>query len=176
MRISTITTAYDLDEDRLRLAVADAGGQRRVLWLSRRLAERLVPALMQGLSAAPLEADEAAPLPAAPDAAPDAEPQREAALRDQAAQAYAQLEARLATRPAAPVQVGPDVQQGRVNRIELKTGEAGTRGFEFHTPAFEPSELWLTPRELRQWLGLLRAAFQAAEWRQDLWPTWLQAC
>ena len=174
MRITTLTTAYDLDEDRLRLAVADAAEQRRVLWLSRRLAERLMPVLMQGLSAAPV--DEGSASPPAPEAdASVAEPQGEAAARAQAAQAYAQLEARLAARQAAPVQAGPDVPQGLVHRIELKTADGGTRGLEFHGPGFVPCELWLTPRELRQWLGLLRAAFQAAEWRQDLWPAWLQA-
>ena len=53
--------------------------------------------------------------------------------------------------------------------------QAGTRGLEFHGPGFPACELWLTPRELRQWLGQLRSAFKAADWRQDLWPGWLQA-
>ncbi len=179
MRITTLTTAYDTDEDRLRLAVADAAGQRRVLWLTRRLSERLAPALLQGLEAAPLEDEpqQQQPPPAGPATAPagDEAQQRQVAARAQAAQAYAQLEARLASKPVAPVQVDPDVSQGLVHRIELKAGQAGTRGLEFHGPGFPACELWLTPRELRQWLGQLRSAFKAADWRQDLWPGWLQA-
>ena len=159
MRITTLTTAYDPDEDRLRLAVADAAHQRRVLWITRRLAERLVPALLQGLSAAAVD-----------DEPPDNA--QEAAAQEQAAQAYAQLEARLARKEVQPVEVVPDMPQGLVQRIELKTADNGARVLEFHCKALAPCDLWLTPRELRQWLGLLRGAFAAAEWRQDMWPAW----
>lgn len=162
MRIKTLTNAYDADEDRLRLAVADEEGHRRVLWITRCLAERLVPALLQGLAAAPLDEEP-------PDDA------QKAAAQAQAAQVYAQLEARLAQKPAQAVEVSPDVAQGLVHQIELKTAENGSRVLEFHCRQFPPCDLWLTPRELRQWLGLLRTTFRAAEWRQDLWPGWVDA-
>lgn len=165
MIIKNMTTAYDADEDRLRLAVSDDGGQRRLLWVTRRLAERLAPALLQGLTVAAPEEGE-----------PESEEaQREAASRSQAAQAYAQLEARLASRPTAAVEIPPEAPVGLVQRIELKSGDAGTRVMEFHCPGQVPCVLALNPRELRQWLGQLRAAFQAAEWRQDFWPVWVQA-
>lgn len=162
MRIKTLTNAYDADEDRLRLAVADEDGQRRVLWITRRLAERLVPALIQGVAAVPLE-----------DSPPEDE--QKAAAQTQAAQVYAQLEARLAQKPTQAVAVSPDLPQGLVHQIEVNTADNGARVLEFHCRQFPPCDLWLTPRELRQWLGQLRMAFRAAEWRQDIWPGWVDA-
>jgi hypothetical protein len=169
MRIKTVTTFYSQDEDRLCLAAVDEGGQQRVLWLTRRLAERLVPALTQGMLAAVTGMEEPAcgggPVPPAAEAAPQE-------VKDQAAQVYAQLEARLSHKQVAPVQPGPQTPQGLVHEITLKSGE-GLRGLEFHCRGMTPCELFFNDRELRQWLHLVRSCFHAAQWREDIWPTWL---
>lgn len=160
MRIKTITTAYNQDEDRLRFAIVDEEGHHRVLWLTRRLAERLVPALLQGMVA-----------PAAEDAAPPEAPAGTSPA--DAAQVYAQLEARLAQKPLPPIEPGPDAPQGVVYEITLKAADQGLRGMEFHCRSMSPCELFLTPRELRQWLQLVHTCFRMGQWREDIWPAWI---
>ena len=169
MRIKTVTTSYNQDEDRLCLAVVDEAGQQRVLWLTRRLAERLVPALTQGMSVAATEVEEP-PSAGGQGGEPEAAAPQEA--KAQAAQVYAQLEARLSHKEVPPVQPGPQTPQGLVHEITLKAGD-GLRGLQFHCRSMTPCELFLNPRELRQWLQLVRSCFHAAQWREDVWPSWM---
>ncbi len=154
LRITTITTRYDHDEDRIRLAVADAGRVVRVLWLTRRLAERLVPALVQGLQISSEESDT-----------------KPAEVK--AAQVYAKLEARLARKPGKLV-VADQAEQGRVHEMKVRNGSNGMRVIEFHCKGLEMAELVLKPQEMRLWLEALHLAFVKGQWRLDIWPQWLQ--
>lgn len=162
MRIKTITTTYNQDEDRLHFAVVDGNGEHRVLWLTRRLAERLVLALIQGL------------VTPVPEDGPAQDPQA-AAAQSLAAQEYAQLEARISQKQLPPVEPGPEAPQGLVHEITLKNADQGVRAIEFHCHGQGPCELWLNSKELRQWLNVVRAAFGAAQWRDDVWPDWVAA-
>ncbi len=155
MRITTITTDYDEQEDRIRLAVAYAGGNARLLWLTRRLAERLVPALIQGLRVPHLDDDAQA-------------------TEVQAAQVYAQLEARISRKPANPVVVADTAAPALVQKIQVKTAQNGARVLVLTCPDAEPAELVLRPGELRQWLEMLNLAFRKGQWREDIWPAWIQ--
>jgi len=155
MRISTITTDYVLREDRIRLAVAYADGSTHPMWLTRRLAERLVPALIKDLQAPHVD-DEAQP------------------AEVQAAQVYAQLEARVSRKPARPVQVDDSAVPTLVQEINVKTAQNGTRVLTLTCPDTEPAQLVLRPGELRQWLEVLYRAFDMGQWRKDIWPAWIQ--
>lgn len=155
MRISTITTEFDENEDRVRLAVADDKGAARVLWLTRRLGERLAPALIKGLNVQ--QTEEAIP--------PD---------QMQAAQVYAQLEARISKKPGKPVVVAAQAEQGLVHEMTVKTASNGVRVIVFQCKGHEPAELVLRPADMRLWLEALHRAFAKGQWRQDIWPQWLQ--
>jgi len=48
-QIQTFTAHYDPAEDRLRLDAVDANGQKQALWLTRRLADRVIPVLVSHL-------------------------------------------------------------------------------------------------------------------------------
>jgi hypothetical protein len=157
MRIRSITTDYDLREDRIRLAVAYADGSKQPMWLTRRLAERLVPALIKGLQP-PLVGDEGQ------------------AAEVQAAQVYAQLEARVSRKPARPVQVDDSAVPILVHEINVKMAKDGTRLLTLTCPEAEPAQLVLKPGELRQWLEVLYRAFDKGQWRKDIWPAWIQHC
>ena len=161
MRVKSITTEYDQDEDRIFLAVVDSKGTRCKLWLTRRLTERLVSALVQGLTIR-TEEDQEVPASAI-----------------QAAQVYAQLEARISQKPAAPVLVEDSATQGLVHQIKVKTADNDVRVIEFHYKAADksapPVELVLTPPELRQWLEVLRATTHKSQWREDIWPAWFKS-
>ena len=158
LRIVTITTEYVEAEDRIRLAVADAAGATRVLWLTRRIAERLVPALIKGLK---IESD-----------AQEAQPFAVQAV--QAAQVYAQLEARILKKPGAPVVVAAQDAQGLVHELKVRTAKGGVRVIQFHCLEQEPAELVLKPAEMRLWLEALQMGFVKGQWRLDIWPKWLQ--
>jgi hypothetical protein len=161
MRVKSITTDYDQDEDRIFLAVVDSKNNRCKLWLTRRLTERLISALVQGLTIR-TEQDQAVP-PAAMEAA----------------QVYAQLEARISQKPSTPVQVDDSATQGLVHQIKVKTAENDVRVIEFHYKAAgqsaPPVELVLTPAELRQWLEVLRKTTVKSQWREDIWPEWFKS-
>jgi hypothetical protein len=46
---------------------------------------------------------------------------------------------------------------------------------EFHCRGLDSSELVLNPRELRLWLHQVHIGFRAAQWREDIWPAWINA-
>lgn len=170
MRIARIGTAYDAAEDRIGLAVADADGPGAGrLWLTRRLAERMVPRLAAGLQ------DDMAPGAAQsrPEAAAAAAP-RARASDTLATQVYAQLEARLARKPAEPVRLAENSPQWRVDTVEITRFANGVRRLTFKGEGFEPCELLLSAVELRQWLESLHRAFVRGQWRIDVWPAWLR--
>jgi hypothetical protein len=155
MRINHITTEYDQAEDRVRLAIASTEKQTYVLWLTRRLTERLVPVLVKDLKVE-LGDEEATPSDL------------------QAAQLYAQLEARISKKPAKSVAVDAGASQGLVHEMKIKSTANGMRVIEFHCKDMEVAELVVKPAELRQWLEALRQAFVNGQWRNDVWPAWLQ--
>jgi hypothetical protein len=156
MRITSITTEYSLDEDRIRLAVADKDKNACTLWMTRRLSERMVPALVQSLQKQMAD--------------PKAEP-----AAAQAAQVYAQLEARLNKKPVKQVPAPNAATQKVITELKIKTGENGVRVIEFHNGVTgEPAILVMRTAEMRQWLEVLRQAFVKGQWREDIWPQWLK--
>jgi hypothetical protein len=154
-KILTITTEYDENEDRIRFTVANTDQQAFVMWLTRRLAERMVPALVAGIK--PKELDE--------DTLPQAV---------QAAQVYAQLEARLARKPAQAVQAPSYAPHGLIREISVKTAVNGARVLTFRADDMVPAQLVMSSKEQRQWLEMLRLGFHKGQWRKDVWPNWIR--
>ena len=150
MRIKTITTEYVLDEDRIRLSVADPDDHKRTLWLTRRLSERIIPACLNRL---PLDAGSPEEVPAA--------------------QVYAQLEARLYKKPAPTVQPDKDQPEFLITQVKMNRNDSGTYTLSFDDAQGESAVLVLSAQEMRQWLEVLKLAFVKGEWRMDIWPAWL---
>lgn len=159
MRITQITTQYDQQEDRMSLVVSSDEATTRRLWLTRRLIERLVPVLLDGLEIH---------LTPATSNAPEALP-----TQKQAAQVYAQLEARISRKPAVAVQVQPDTVAALVREISIDPHKNGGRTIQFICINAEPATLVLTETELRQWLQGVERACHKAQWRADIWPAWI---
>lgn len=155
MQITTITTDYDPQEDRICLAIVDDQEQCVQLWLTQRLMRRLMPPLLQQTQA------QIAELPAT---AHDVR---------QAANVYAQLQARLSQRPAQRVALAPATEQRLIHEINLNLPRSGGVRLEFSTPGSPPATLTLHPNELRQWLEAVRRAAQRGDWPSDFWPTWM---
>ena len=150
MKIKAITTEYVLDEDRIRLSVVDLDQNKRTLWLTRRLAERIIPACLNRL---PSYAGSPEEFPAA--------------------QVYAQLEARLHKKPASTVHADKDQQEFLITQVQMNRKDNGTYILSFNDGQGESSVLVLSAQEMRQWLEVLKLAFVKGEWRMDIWPAWL---
>lgn len=146
--LARVTTQYSDVEDRIRLSGELPSGVTVVLWLSQRLVRRLVPSLAKWLE------KEANHLPM---------PELRQEMTQQAAEA--------GLKPAAPVQTAPQVAGELVTEVDLTYGEDAVR-ITFKKQGMSPIILPMSKMSLRQWLGILRGAFERAEWPLDVWPGW----
>lgn len=159
MQIATITTRYDATEDRILLAVADADDNPASLWLTRRMAGRLVPALVEGVQKQI--------------AAPQAAKAEHKVKALAAANVYAQLQARISKKPAPAVAPPYDAPQHLINEIGVRNERNGARVLEFRCVDRELATLMLSLTEQRQWLESLKSACGMAHWALDVWPEWM---
>lgn len=152
--LGKITTSYSEGEDRLRLDGEDAAsGAALVLWLTQRLAGRLVRTLAQWL-----EQEDGGKL------APLAPVERQLWAQEAALQQW---------QPATPVLAAADAPEFLVTSVDLAQ-DAGRYIVVFRGAAGNPApQLSFSSVELRQWLGIVRSLYRAAGWPQDPWPNWL---
>jgi len=160
LKMRTVTMAFDPIEDRICMDAADFSGRVEKLWLSRRLLDRLVPALTKQLE----QLDE-----------PESESNSRAEI-----QSFAQEKAIVEKKEHSPIkgsseskfwlvtsiQVGQknnDFQLRFINEIE----EAGQK-FVKHKGVFT-----LAKPNLRQWLNAVFKIYQKAEWKTDSFPNWM---
>lgn len=155
MRVSglqRVTTRFVPAEDRICLAGAGAGGDVRVLWLTRRLLDRLVPVLVRWL-------------------------EERTSVRDvwqaEVVQSFAQQAASAALVPQAPVSDEAASAIWLVVEVDIVRGE-GQLDLRFKGAGGEQESLSLLPQALRQWLGILYAAYLRADWPRGVWPQWLR--
>lgn len=159
--IVRLTVRYDQKEDRMALNAESRGGETRRFWLTRRLADRFVPKLLTGLEVPP---EERCVL--------------EGSSPDSSAvpisQIYAQLEARLAKKPAAPVRAPPDGICALIHEITVSQAKRNCR-LIFRCHGSEPAQLVLSAMELRQWMEVLHRAYVRADWDVGCWPGWFRS-
>ena len=153
--LQRITTEYIELEDRVRLAGETGNGERLVLWLTRRLLDRLVPHLVAWLEKS---------------AGPQAPASR---LYAEARQGFARDAARAGLRPEPPVPASAASRSWLVGSVDVSLGEASIR-LNFKGLA-ESDQACLDMREapLRQWLGIIHALYIGASWPLSLWPAWM---
>lgn len=157
-----LTSEYVDLEDRIRLTGEGEDGQRVILWLTRRLLDRLVPYLVDWLERkgpAPLD-ERSSPVSAA---------------REGAIQSFAQEAVRACMRPEPPVQAYLAERTWLVSSVDLASNPGVVslkfKGFlEIEQVRFSPGE-----GVLRQWLGILHSLYGRAGWPQAVWPGWVGA-
>lgn len=149
--LQRITLDYVDTEDRLRLRGENTEGETVVLWVTQRLLHRLVPHLCSWL-----------------------EKQTAAGAPVDIVQGFAQQAAQAALEPSEPVPLPPGDAGALVLSVDLTPGET-VLALAFKTDAAGPAAASLTfePQPLRQWLGIVYRACQAAGWPADIWPAWL---
>lgn len=154
--LQRVTTEFVEAEDRLRLAGATADGQV-VLWLTRRLLERLLPALLKWLEGA-------APAVSASPSVREFQQQ------------WAQASAMAALQPVAAVAVATDavVLSGLVTSVRVAvSASAVSLTLKDEAQGLE-AVLPMTAANLRQWLQVVLRQYVRAEWPLELWPAWLR--
>lgn len=150
--LQRLTTSWIASEDRIRLAGECTDGGTVCLWLTRRLADRMLPLLLKWL-----------------------EGHAGADTRAALMQEFAQDAARGALAPQAAVPAdgagavlvqAVDVASGPlVMRLTFRPSE---------TPGEGPSwDITLEQQPLRQWLAIVHDQYCKAGWPLDVWPGWI---
>lgn len=148
--LQRLTTEYDEREDRVRLSGELEGGPPVVIWLTRRLLERLLPVLLHRLAARCATT-----------------PHAEVLL------GFAQQAASAELAPQAPVRAAARSPAWLVLSIDIAQSELAV-GLVFQGGDGRSAALLLNDKSLRQWLSIVHGAYLKAEWPLDAWPAWLR--
>lgn len=159
--VKRFTTEYVTAEDRIRISVERGDDSLVLLWLTRRLAVRLVPQIVKVV-----------------DALPRLGGQAKAAAPSDNAQRRNQLDALGKIEQQAPVLSGElpgDIESHLINSLGVRVRSAGML-LDFKAGEDELIQTFpFTEEALRQWLALLNNTFRKAEWKEDIWPKWITA-
>lgn len=161
--ISRLTTDYVDVEDRLRLAGEIAGGAAVAMWLTQRLALRLLPQLLQWLDKQ-----------VGATSAQDAKGSRSTApeVQKQVVHSFAQEAALAELKPQERVRAAPS-DEWLIQSVDLvPTNER--IALVFRTADGRAAGLGVTAQELRQWLSIMRGVWLAAGWPDTPWPEWMK--
>lgn len=153
--LQRLTTEYVDLEDRIRLSGESAPGEAEVLWLTRRLVDRLVPHLC-----AWLEKQGGMGLAS-----------EDAGVAD-ALQGFALQAALQSLVPQPPVASEQARRSWLVQSVDVTAGD-GALQLVFRGEGDARVSLVLQAQALRQWLGILHAQCVAGEWPLEAWPSWL---
>jgi len=152
------TTEFIDFEDRLRISTELPGNQVAVLWVTRRLLDRLVSHLA-GL----LERETAtAPVP-----------EVQQSFAQQAAQVTHAQQSQEQPQPPVTPQQAQTVQEWLVREVDLTPGQQGVSVRFRGQSADQVVELGMPALLLRQWLGIVHGQYRRAQWPLDAWPDWM---
>lgn len=155
-----ITTSYSDSEDRIRLTALTDQDTPLILWLTRRLMDRLIPQLCAWLEP---------PKSTGPNATrntPDADLQ-------QTLNRLTQQRLRTTSEPVPPVTSTPETRSHLVHSIDITKHPNWIR-LTFKDQTGHPfGVLVLEPVPLRQWLNIFYDQYRAAQWSTAAWPEWM---
>lgn len=149
--LQRITTEFVDTEDRVRLSGQLHDGSTLVLWLTRRLLDRVVPHLTEWLE--------------------QGSNQPVGLVDRDTLQGFAQQAAQAQLDAEAPVRVAPVESGWLVESLDIARGTNGVQ-LTFKGSG-EPVALVLAGQPLRQWLGILFAQYQRGDWPLQMWPAWI---
>jgi hypothetical protein len=151
VQLQRITTVYVDSEDRVRLSGTVAPSDSVVvIWLSQRLLQRLVPALVRWLEQQGFESP-----------------------RGELLNSFAQQAARSDLTPQAPVQAPMDSDTWLAVAVDI-TAHAEQLVLRFRGQGQQQAMLALEAKPLRQWLSIVHHAYCQADWPQTVWPAWVR--
>lgn len=148
--IRKITVGYDETEDRLRLTYQDEADKAKSLWLTQRLSNRLVGALLGAFDLGEKKCG------------PEQRAWELSAARSQLV-------------PGAPVVIPAADACHLVQAVDLTPAANGMR-LVFRSSEGLAAALWIDDRTvMHQWLDILHHQYRQAGWPQSgLWPEWFK--
>lgn len=149
--LARVTTEYVAVEDRIRLSGESGQAAPVSIWLTLRLLQRLLPLLLEWV-----EGRDGA-----------------AALHSFALHSFAQQAARAELAPQAPVRPPADHAAWLALEVELVRSPRSVRLTLRGAADGQAASLELTPKPLRQWLGIVHDAYVKGGWPLDAWPAWM---
>lgn len=144
-----ITTEYIDLEDRIRLAGEVGSAAPVVIWLTQRLLQRLLPALLQWL-----------------------ERQGDDMPRAEVLHSFAQQAARAELTPQAPVRAVAGCAAWLALAVDITRSEQ-VISLTFRGADGHDATLILAAKPLRQWLSIVHDAYLKAAWPLNVWPSWV---
>ena len=160
LAVRRFTTEYVAPEDRIRISLERGDDSLAILWLTRRLAIRLVPQIVRVLDVLPrMQGKAKAPSPT------------------DNAQRRNQLDALGKLEQQAPV-LGGELPDGLESHLITALGVRMTQSvmlLDFKVDEEIVQTLPFSEDALRQWLGMLHMNFRKGGWKEDIWPTWITA-
>lgn len=159
--VRRFTTEYVVAEDRIRISLERGDDSIAILWLTRRLAIRLVPQIVRVLDTLPrLQQSTAKPV------APSDNAQRRNQL-----DAFGKLEQQS---PVLGGELPDNLESHLISALGVRMTKA-VMFLDFKVGEEIIQTLPFNEEALRQWLGLLHLNFTKALWKEDIWPTWITA-
>lgn len=146
--LQRITTEYIDVEDRIRLSGQVENAAPVVIWLTQRLLQRLLPALLNWLERQCVEAPRAEVL-----------------------HGFVQQVARAELPPQAPVRADAASTVWLTLSVDVTPSEKSIR-LVFRGAEGQHATLVLAAKPLRQWVGIVHDAYAKAQWPMDIWPAW----
>jgi hypothetical protein len=153
--LKRLTTEYIESEDRIKIIGESGNPEPVVIWMTCRLASRVIPAFLGWL-------DKQAP-PSSISSAGQAE----------VLQSFAQEAAVAALKPEKPVSVSTEVSSWLLNAVDV----AATRTHmtvTFRDQGDRSASVRFDSTQLRQWLSILHRLWLKAEWPTLVWPKWIK--
>ena len=161
--LTRLTTSYADVEDRILLAGEIANALPEAMWLTQRLALRLLPALLQWLDhqTGVMSSQASGAL------------RSTAELQKQVVHGFAQEAATAELVPQPPVQIARAGEGWLIHSVDL-TPAQDRLALVFRAADGRAVGVALTAMELRQWLAILHGVWLRAEWPVVVWPEWFQ--
>jgi hypothetical protein len=168
---SRFTTRYLPAEDRVQLMLELSDEEVQVLWLTRRLLNRMLPHLIRIL-------DENAPSVVSAARAAAAGREKTSGPPKEALQRFSQEAAVSAIERQPAVGAGGHRPEGNISylvtSVDVNTGPKNLR-LDFKSGEEVLHSLPFGENALRQWLSILHSQYRAAGWEEPFWPSWIRA-
>jgi hypothetical protein len=161
LEMHRLTSEYIEAEDRLRLTGEDQKGNALCLWLTQRLALRVISHLVTELST---HSPESAQNPSRDDDA------------NKLLQEFAQQAAQADLAHQEAVTSTSATRALLIQEVDINRAADGAVGFILKDSAAQTAEkvaLGFEPQQLRQWLAILHQQWLLAQWPATVWPEWI---
>lgn len=145
--IQKITTSFVEEEDRIRLVGENADGETLIIWLSRRLMNRLIPVVFNKINVA-----------------------NQPVLAAKLIQEFAQHAAVSSIPKAAPIIPNTESIEWLASSIDI--ADTATHLNLSIKNETELAVLSLEITQVRQWLAIVHHAYIKAAWDDQIWPDW----